>query len=32
MSMWKLAFKNFRESLKNYISLIVSLVFTVLIF
>lgn len=32
MSMWKLAFKNFKESLKNYLSLMVSLAFTVLIF
>ena len=32
MSMWKLAFKNFKESLRNYLSLMVSLAFTVLIF
>lgn len=32
MSMWKLAIRNFQKSLKNYISLIISLAFTVLIF
>lgn len=32
MTMWKLAWMNFRQSVKNYLSLVVSLAFTVLVF
>lgn len=32
MSMWQLAFQNFKASFKNYLSLIISLAFTIIVF